>query len=318
MRRPRTSGFTLIELLVVIAIIALLIGILLPALGKARATSKQVKDGSQIRSIHQAMTTWAQANDGNFPLPSLLDAADGTIKGSTAAQKNNTGNIYSLLLFNGLVPKEMLISVAECDPDIRVDEAYEFSVPQKAATPDKALWDPGFSGMPGETGMSGLPSAGRRDSGKYGNTSFAHIPPFGKRMRHWQSTFDSQTAAICNRGPLYGGSPGKWLLAPGPSGTESYTLRIHGGAGTWEGNVAYNDNHADFAMKPDPELLAVTYKVDVNGTRNHTDNIFANEDDTKGTPVMSDSQPDRGSNCLLKVYGDVQVETNVNITPLAD
>jgi len=66
--RRQTAGFTLIELLVVIAIIALLIGILLPALGKARESAKELKCLTQVRSVGTAFMFYADDNRDWYPI----------------------------------------------------------------------------------------------------------------------------------------------------------------------------------------------------------------------------------------------------------
>jgi len=56
------NGFTLIELLVVISIIALLIAILLPALGAARLAAQKMQNNTNLRSLQQSMAIYAQDN----------------------------------------------------------------------------------------------------------------------------------------------------------------------------------------------------------------------------------------------------------------
>ncbi len=65
--RPR-HGFTLVELLVVIGIIAVLISVLLPALGRRRIAAQRIVCSSNMRQITTALLAYLNDNKGHQPL----------------------------------------------------------------------------------------------------------------------------------------------------------------------------------------------------------------------------------------------------------
>src|SRR5690554_2829812 len=75
-------AFTIIELLVVVAIIAILIGILLPALGRARDVAKTTQSLSQLRQLGLAHAAYGSDHNDNqwTPTPhNLMSFAPGNL-----------------------------------------------------------------------------------------------------------------------------------------------------------------------------------------------------------------------------------------------
>jgi prepilin-type N-terminal cleavage/methylation domain-containing protein len=252
------KGFTLIELLVVMSIIALLLSILMPALGRARAEAMLTKDSTQVKAILGGFNMYAAGNNGKFPIPGLearLAGSSGQLikgRGPENLLENDHAAVFAMSVMQELFNTSILVSPTESGDFVFPVENYGYDDYEPApAGSGWQLWD--------DTFVNDLESGS--------NNSYGMIPVSGKRKaNNWGTSSHSPTtfAILGNRGPV-----------DGIADKFSKGNFMHGIDAEWMGPIAFGDGHTETVKTFYP--IQTTYLTD-SGAAN-SDNLFFEEED---------------------------------------
>jgi len=249
MNRKR-KGFTLVELLVVIAIIALLMGILMPALARVRQIAFRMVCGSNLSGIGRAMLIYANDYEDNFPRAgytgtiwadsvmswSATDRA--TAYGGIPGQATVSSSLYLLVKFAEVTPKSY---VCKGESTIKAFKASDYQAQSTIANiEDEEAWDFG----PFNPGSGYFPT---------NHCSYSYHMPYNQRFLSLASS-EPGMAVAADRNPWLDDDPDNttgfvwngYAKTPAPEVIKEYQ-KGNAVAHQREGqNVLFMDHHVYF------------------------------------------------------------------------